>query len=219
MDTKVDCTVWPRREIFSFMSGMSNPYYAVTFRQDVTPVYYYAKRHSISFYYTMVGLCTKAINEVEAFRYVIRAGEVWRLGEDRVPSFTDLKPGGDCFYIVTMPMEGTLQEFARAARQRSTEQTVFLDMTTQTDGLIYFSCLPWLDVTGLTNERDLAQTDARDESIPRIAWGKYVPVGDRLELGISFETNHRLIDGVHIGQFGAALDRLIQELEREEDAK
>lgn len=215
MDTKIDRAAWPRNEIYTFMEGMSNPYYAVTFRQDVTAVYRYAKRRGLSFYYTLVGLCTLAVNEVEAFRYVIRSGEVYRLGRDRDPSFTDLKKGSDCFYIVTMPMEGTLPQFARAARARSEAQHRFMEPGTQTDGLIYFSCLPWLDMTGLTNERDLAQPGAREESVPRIAWGKYVPVGDRLELGIGIEVNHRLIDGVHLGQFAAALTRHITELENE----
>ena len=214
MERKVDRAAWPRNEIFTFMSSMSNPYYAVTFRQDVTEVYRYAKKHEISFYYALVYLCTKAINEVEAFRYRICGDEVWYREEDRAPSFTDLKKGSEQFHIVTMPAGPSLPEFARAARKRSAEQTCFLDSEGQTDGLIYFSCLPWLDMTGLTNERDLTRLGSQDESIPRIAWGRYVPEGGRLKLGISIEVNHRLIDGVHIGQFGAALNRLIQELNK-----
>ena len=36
MDRIIDKAAWPRREIFDFFSGISNPFYAVTFRQDVT---------------------------------------------------------------------------------------------------------------------------------------------------------------------------------------
>lgn len=46
------------------------------------------------------------------------AGEVYRL-DGRAPGFTDMKKGGDCFYIVTMPCEGTLAEFNAAAKARS----------------------------------------------------------------------------------------------------
>ena len=49
-------------------------------------------------------------------------------------------------------------------------------------------------------------------AIPHIAWGKYVPVGDRLEVGMSVEVNHRLIDGVHVGRFAETLTRLIDTL-------
>lgn len=85
-------------------------------------------------------------------------------------------------------------------------------MAGQADDLIYFSCLPWMDVTAVTNERELLAPNARDDSIPRICWGKYTLGNDRVYLGISVEVNHRLIDGVHIGRFAEALTRRIQAL-------
>lgn len=65
MEEKIALTNWDRREIFSFFSGMSNPFYVVTFRQDVTKLYHYVKQHQLSFYYTLIHLCTQAINQVE----------------------------------------------------------------------------------------------------------------------------------------------------------
>ena len=204
MEQKVDKAAWSRRELFEFFSGVSNPYYMVTFRQDVTKLYHYVKQHGLSFYYTLIYCCTRAINQVAAFRYTIRGGEVYRLDE-RMPSFTDLKKGSEQFHIVTMPCRGSAEEFSRAARVRSENQQKFIDQALETDGLIYFSCLPWVDMTALTNERELQAPDAQDDSIPRLAWGKYNIIGDRVELGISIEVNHRLIDGLHIGQFAQAL--------------
>ena len=211
MEQKIALSNWDRREIFSFFSGMSNPFYAVTFRQDVTKLYHYVKRHQLSFYYTLIHLCTQAINAVEAFHYVIRQGEVYRI-EGRSPSFTDLKSGSECFHIVTVPYMDSMTDFNRAAKRRSVEQTFFLDTRSETDQLIYFSCLPWVDLTAVTNERDLASPAAPDESIPLITWGKYRQVNGRVELGISLEVNHRLIDGVHIGKFAAVLTELIEAL-------
>lgn len=211
MERKINQDAWPRKEIFDFFSGVSNPFYMVTFRQDVTELYRYVKRHGLSFYYSLIYLCTEAINEVEAFRYGIRDGQVYELS-GRMPSFTDLKTGSRQFHIVTMPCNGTLEEFSAAAREKSRRQQVFLDHTMETDQLIYYSCLPWMDMTAMTNERDLAAPEARDESIPHIAWGKYAARGDWLELGISIEVNHRLIDGIHLGEFAQALDRRIRGL-------
>ena len=212
MERKIDVGSWSRREIYSFFSGVSNPFYAVTFRQDVTKLHAYAKRNGLSFYYSLIWLCTRAINETEAFRYTIRGGEVYRL-DGRAPSFTDLKKGGDCFYIVTMPCEGTLAEFNAAAKARSAAQTAFLEQDAETDALIYFSCLPWMDVTSVTNARNFAAQGAAEDSVPHIAWGRYVRNGERLELGISVEVNHRLIDGVHIGRFAEKLTERIEGLE------
>ena len=212
MDTKIELSEWGRREIYEFFSGASNPYYMVTFRQDVTKLRDYAKRNGLSFYYAMVWICTEAINRVEAFHYVIRGGDIYRI-DHRDPSFTDLRRGEENFYIVTLPMEKTMAEFDRAAKARSAAQKKFIDQSGETDRLLYFSCLPWLDVTAITNERDLRAPGAQDESVPHIAWGKYAARDGRWELGISIEVNHRLLDGVHLGQFGQELTRLIDELD------
>lgn len=214
MEEKVKLETWNRRELFEFFGGVSNPYYMVTFRQDVTKLYHYVKQHGLSFYYTLIYCCTRAINQVAAFRYAIRGGNVYRLDE-RMPSFTDLKKGSEQFHIVTMPCGGTAEEFSRNARIRSENQQKFIEQELETDGLIYFSCLPWVDVTAITNERELQAPDARDDSIPRLAWGKYNVIGDRVELGISVEVNHRLIDGLHIGQFAQALTEQMERLGEE----
>ena len=210
-DRLLDRAAWPRREVYDFFSRIDDPFYMVTFQTDVTAVREYTKRNNLSFYYTMVYLCTAACNAVPAFRQVIRGGQVWEL-EARSPSFTDLHPGSEVFHIVTMPCAGSLAEFCRAAAEKSAAQTAFLDQQGESDALIYFSCLPWVELTALTNERD----HDPDDSVPRIAWGRYTAQDGRLKLGLSLEVNHRLIDGVHIGQFAQALERHIAALGAEE---
>ncbi|MCQ2447851.1 MAG: CatA-like O-acetyltransferase [Oscillibacter sp.] len=197
---KIDLETWDRRDIFHFFSGMSNPFYMVTFRLDVTDLYNYVKCHDLSFYYSMCYLVTKSINQIDAFQFVTRGENVYQL-DGRNPSFTDLKKGSKAFHIVTMPFDGTIEDFSNAAKEKSTAQSAFIDESGQTDDLIYISCLPWIDITGVTNDRDLGSPNAKNDSIPRVTWGKYVEQNGRKELGISLEVNHRFIDGVHIGQF------------------
>ena len=211
MSRKIDPTTWPRKQVFDFFSGVSNPFYMVTFRLDVTKLKDYTKQRDISFYYALVYLCTKCVNKVEAFHYAIRDGEVFYL-EERNPSFTDMKKDSELFHIVTMDCEGSLDEFCREARERSMAQDCFIQAEKETDELIYFSCLPWLDMTAMTNERDLNAPTAKDVAIPTIAWGKYVETDGKFELGMSIEVNHRLIDGYHIGQFAQELEKSIDML-------
>lgn len=154
---KIDLSTWPRAELFRFFSGVSQPFYSVTFRVDVTNLHAYAKAHGISFYYALGYLVTDAVNAVENFRYTIRAGEVWLLDE-RIPSLTDRKLSSEQFHIVTLPKTGTLDEFCRAAKAKSDAQKTFLDQSGELDDLIYISCTPWFDLTGCTNERDLIRT-------------------------------------------------------------
>ena len=147
------------------------------------------------------------MQSLENFRYTIRSGEVWLLDE-RVPSFTDLKPGSQQFHIVTLPKEGDLDSFCRTTRAKSEAQQTFLDQSGELDDLIYFSCTPWFDLTGCTNERDFD----KDDNIPRITWGKYVPADGRETLGMCLEVNHRFVDGWHLGQFYQHLQQAIDAL-------
>ena len=202
----VDRATWPRRELFEFFSPMSQPFYAVTFKQDVTRLYQFAKEQRLSFYYSLVYLCTRAVNQVEAFRYALR-GEDLILFDRRNPSFTDLKPGTEQFHIVTLPMEEDIRAFCAAAKAKSAAQTTFLNQENTLD-LIYFSCLPWVELTALTNDRDFDPDDA----VPRIAWGKYAQEGGRKILHISLELNHRFVDGLHVGRFHEKLTALIEAL-------
>lgn len=206
---KIDLPSWPRKDIFSFFSVLDQPFYSVCFRVDVTQLHTYTKTHGLSFYYVMTYLVTQAVNEVENLRYTIRNDSVFLL-DKRTPSFTELKKGSKQFQIITCPCEGTLADFCRAAKERSEAQTSFLEPSSETDDLIYISCLPWFDLTCCTNER---QVDI-DDAIPRITWGKYVrQENGRETLGLSIEVNHRLVDGVHLGRFYESLQNKINELE------
>ena len=203
----IDMETWPRRGMYEYFSGVSNPFYSVTVQLNVTALAAWAKREGLSFYYALVYLCTEAVNRTEAFRYDIRDGQVVLL-DRREPSFTDLKPGAELFHIVTMAAGEDIRAFCREARRISRAQEIFLDTAAEAGPLIYFSCLPWVELTALTNERDFD----RDDTVPRIAWGRYVEQNGRLKLGLSLEVNHRFIDGLHIGQFVRALEGLIAAL-------
>lgn len=204
---KIDLDTWPRAELFRFFSAVSDPFYSVTFRVDVTNLHAYTKAHGISFYYALCSLVTDAVNAVENLRYTVRDGEIWLL-DARIPSFTDLRPGSSQFHIVTLPKTGTLDNFCRAAKAKSEAQQTFLDQSGELDDLLYLSCTPWFDLTSCTNERDFD----KDDNIPRITWGKYVPQNGRETLGMSVEVNHRFVDGVHLGQFYQQLQAAIDGL-------
>ncbi len=88
----IDLATWERREVFETFSAGSWPFVSVTVPVDVTAVRAFARAKGLSFYMTMVWLCTKALNAVPEFRVRVRGSEIVRL--DRAdPSFTDLAPG------------------------------------------------------------------------------------------------------------------------------
>ncbi len=200
---------WERRELYGFFADMSNPFYSVTFNLDVTELYEYVKTRGLSFYYALTYLVTRAVNSVRALRFTMRDGTPVLLDE-RIPSFTDLKKDAETFHIVTMPCDGSIEDFCALAKKRSAEQTSFIDKSSESDELIFISCLPWIELTAMTNERNFV----KDDAIPRIAWGKYHEENGRKILGMSIELNHAFADGKHIGDFAAALRNLIRELSK-----
>lgn len=210
MKVKIDMNKYERAEAFYFFDKISFPFYSVSFNEDVTKLYDYVKKNNLSFYYSLIYLCTKAINSVEDFLLTTNGTEIYKL-DKRIPSFTDLKSGSKSFHIVTMPISKTMEDFTIDAKNKSQSQNAFLDQNTETDDLIYFSCLPWLETTSVTNERDLTG-NYKDDCIPRVCWGKYKEENGKKTLNFSVEVNHRLIDGFHIGKFHEVLTSLINEL-------
>lgn len=203
----LDKETWPRKEIYEFFSRIDYPFYAVTLPLDVTNVRAFARGQGLSFYHLLVWACTKALNRLPAFRLRIRGEELVLLdGAD--PSFTSMRPGEEVFQIITLPWEADPRTFCAHAGEKAARQTALLDQAEETDGLIYFSCTPWFDFTALTNEHNFD----KDDSVPRLAWGKYYEEAGRLWVHLSVEVNHRLIDGVHLGQLKQALDEEIAAL-------
>ena len=209
---KIEKSTWDRREIYDFFSGVSNPFYMVSFAVDVTELKAFTKRHDCSFYYSLIYLCCEALKGADNFLYVCRDGDIYLLDE-REPSFADRKPDSELFHIVSLPAHGDILAFCRAAKEASRAQQCFIDMSREGDHLAYFSCLPTLRMTALTNEFDSLSPGFAEDSIPRIAWGKYTENQGRLELTMSMEVNHRFVDGIHIEKFAARLDALIAELQ------
>ena len=208
MTTVIDKAAWPRSAHYDFFSGMSDPFYALTFPVDITPLRAWCRARGLSFYMAMVYGVTKAMERVDAFLYKDRNGVIVK--HDRlIPSFTDLRPGSDLFYIVTVEAGEDPEEFCRRAKARSAEQTGFIPSGGWAeDELVYFTCLPWFPLTALKNEKDVNPSD----SVPRAAWGRWEEEGSRTRLLLSLELNHRLLDGVHVGKFFDALNEWMKQL-------
>lgn len=209
--TVTDKASWPRREIYDFFSRIADPFYMVSFDLDITGLCGFAKARGLSLYHCMIKLATDAVNSIEAFRYAALGDDIVLL-EKRRPSFTQLDRGSELFKIITMPCEGGFKEFCAEAGRKTESQTAFIDAAAEGCDLIYISCLPWLDMTALTNEHDVGTEEAKLDSVPRIAWGKIKDEGGRKRVNVSVEVNHRFIDGVHIGMLAEKLEKASEAL-------
>jgi chloramphenicol O-acetyltransferase type A len=205
----IDQATWARKEHFDFFSqGQGLPLYDITTQLDVTHFYRYCKQEQLSFYYGLIAATTQIMNSIDNFRYKIRGQDVFLL-DHLIPSFTDLKKDSELFQIVTLEYTGTLKEFSDTAKKVSASQQDYFPSTEyERDELLQFSCLPWFSFTNLGNELSMD----RDDSIPKVTWGKFEQLGERLLLPYSIQVNHRLVDGFHLGLFIQQLQHYLDTL-------
>jgi chloramphenicol O-acetyltransferase type A len=73
------------------------------------------------------------------------------------------------------------------------------------DDAIHFTVLPWISFTSFSHARNFG----REDSVPKIAFGKFTEQNGRVLLPFSVEVHHALMDGLHVGRYLARLQELL----------
>jgi chloramphenicol O-acetyltransferase type A len=195
----IDLETWNRKEHFAFFYRMDYPQYNICANIDITRFLSLVKENGWPFYYAMTYAVTEVANQCKNLRYRIRKGQV--ILHDRVhPSFTDMAgKEDDLFKVVTVEMEDTLPAFVKKAATISANQKTYFDLApfAGRDDFLYITCIPWISFTSMSHTIGLN----RDDSVPRISWGKYFREGEKVLLPFSVQVHHALADGSHVGQY------------------
>ena len=196
----IDIDNWKRKEHFNFFYRMDYPQYNLCMNIDITNFLRFTREHNLSFYYAMIYAVMDVANQSENFRYRIRDGKVV-LHNRLHPSFTDnsIEPGDDLFRFVTVDMCDNLFDFVAQTKAISKHQTEYLpmDKVIGRDDFIFITCVPWISFTHLSH----TITINRNDSVPKISWGKYFTEGDKVLLPFSVQVHHALADGYHVGKY------------------
>lgn len=204
----INFDTWERKEHYKFFENVDKPQFNICFNLDITRFLSFVQNKNLSFYYSMIYASTYVMNEIEDFRYKIRDGKII-LHDSLMPSFTDMGHKENLFKIVSMPLEDNIIDFSNKAKDFSINQKeYFPKIKEDQDKLIYFSCIPWISFTSITNELVMNKED----SIPRISFGKYFNQNDKILLPYSIQVNHMLLDGVHVGEYVEMLQKFIDQI-------
>lgn len=205
----IDLNTWERSTHYQFFRRMDYPHYNICANIDITHFLQAIQEKGLPFYYAMIFAAARAVNEVEALRYRIRGDQV--ILHDAIhPSFTDMSEDTDLFKMVTVDMEDSMDAFTLKAQDKSNRQKDYFvakDLEGR-DDLIYITCIPWVSFTSLSHTISFN----RDDSIPRIAWGKHFSDGDKILLPFSVQAHHSFVDGIHIGRYIDYLQHYIDQL-------
>lgn len=206
----LDVATWARRDLFEFFRGYTNPHFNICAQLDITRLLETLRaRPGVSTSLTYLYFALQAANEVEPFRYRLREDKV--LIHDVIHGGTIVLLPNESFNFAYFDYDQDFEKFITAA-QRATQEA-------QQDGAafepnpgddrIHFSILPWMSFTSFAHARNLGDMD----SVPKIAFGKFMKENERTLLPISVEVHHALMDGLHVGRF---LNRLQELLEKPE---
>ena len=193
---KIDLETWERRAAFHFFKNFTEPYHGVCLRIDCTATYRYAKKHQLSVFLSLVHRSLIAAHQVENFKTRLVDGAVWRYEQINAGSAVGRANGtiGMGHYL----FRARIDEFVR-------EAAIELDRVRQRDdierypdaNLIRYSVLPWCDFTSISHARDFS----REDSAPRITFGKITDAEGRCTMPVSIHAHHGLVDGLHVAQF------------------
>jgi len=203
MPKYLDLETWPRRDLFEFFRGYQNPYFNICTQLDITRLMRVLRDRpgvSVSLAYHYFAL--RIANEIEPFHYRLE-------GEDRVAIHEVINGGttvllpNETFTYAYFDYHESFDQFiteageaiAKVRAEGSLKPTMRYD-------LIYFTALPWVSFTSFAH----ARTPGRGESIPRIAFGKFLRDADLIRLPVSVEVHHALMDGLHVGRFFMSLE-------------
>ena len=215
MTQYLDLESWPRRQVFEFYRNFDKPYFNVCVRLDVTELLARLRKAtppgskpnvSLAYHY----FALRVANEIEPFRYRLREGKV--VVHPIIHAGTTVLAPNGSFVLAYFDYHESFAQFvaeASHAVDEAREAAVFLPRR-EHDARIYCTTLPWLAFTSFSHARNWN----REDSVPRLAFGKFIRENERTLLPFSVEVHHALVDGSDVGRY---VTRLEEALAKPED--
>lgn len=195
---------WPRREQYTLFKTFGSPYFSITADVDIT-AYRNALPKGGRFTVGLVYALATAANAVPEFRQRIRGDDVIEF--DTVHPSIIVLSEDEAFRFCAFPYASSYLEFAKDAPERIDRARVassMFDFKDQ-DDFLFLTGLPWISFTGVMH----AAPTHKPDSVPRIAWGKYRQVGERIMLPLNVQVHHALVDGIHVGRFYSKVEQIL----------
>jgi chloramphenicol O-acetyltransferase type A len=208
MPKQLDVKKWIRRDVFEFFLAFDKPYFNICTQLDITELLAALRDQrgsSVSMAYHYFAL--RAANEIEPFRYRLKNGEV--LVYDVIHGGTTVLLPSGIFTLAYFEYDANFEKFMAGAEAaiKEAQSGDGSFRPNPRDDMIHFTTLPWVSFTSFSHARNWG----REDSVPKIAFGKFTKVNDRTLLPFSVEVHHALMDGLHVGRYVARLEEALRE--------
>jgi len=207
MPEYLDVGNWARREVFEFFRTFDKPYFNICARVDVTKLLEVLRLRpnigvSLAYHY----FALRVANDIEPFRYRLRDGKV--LVHDVIHGATTVLLPNESFTFAYFDYDENFESFLSGATRAVNEArsgAVGFKPRENDDDMIHFTILPWISFTSFSHARNWS----REDSVPKISFGKFVDENGRTFLPISVEVHHALMDGLHVGRYLSRLEEIM----------
>ncbi|HEY6122533.1 MAG TPA: CatA-like O-acetyltransferase [Pyrinomonadaceae bacterium] len=208
----LDMSTWPRRDLFEFYRTFDKPYFNICTNVNVTNLFA-ARRHSTDFSIALAFhyFALRIANDIEPFRYRLRGDQV--LVHDVINGGTTLLLPNETFTLIYFDYLTDFWEFITSTSQIAADTRAgdgAFRPRHEDDARIHFTTLPWISFTSFSHARNWG----RQDSVPKIAFGKFFEEDGRMLLPLSVEVHHSLVDGLHVGRFVTRLEEAFSNAER-----
>ena len=203
---ELDIESWNRKEHFAFFNQFEDPYFSVTVDLDVTNAFAYSKKNNRSFFVVYLYACMKAINTIENFKYRIHDDKV--IVHDVIHASPTISRDDNTFGCSFIYFTDDFDQFDKnyqTEKKRVQGTTDLFPPEEGTDACIYCSAMPWFSFSGHKEP----VFGVKKESVPKLAFGKYVEKDERLSMPVAIAVNHALVDGYHVGLFVEAYQKAL----------
>jgi chloramphenicol O-acetyltransferase type A len=206
---EIDVESWARREHFETFRSFHYPHFTMCAEVDVTGLLAAVEQSGVSVTAAIVYVLTRSANDTPEFRQRIRGDTV--VEHTRVHPSTTILIDDDLFSFCTLDYDGDFAAFAAHVQERiaHVKESPTLAEVPGRDDLLYMTAIPWVSFTSFSHPIPSLPAD----SVPRLAWGKFHQNGDQVQMPLSVQGHHALIDGLHIARYYAAVNAYLQDPE------
>ena len=195
----LDLDAWPRRDAFDYFRGFDKPYFNVCTRLDAARLKQGVADAGVgSLTLACYFIALRLANLHEPFRWRIEGqrvrvhaavgGSTTVLREDESFGFADFDD---------QPDFAAFAASAAAAIAVSRAGRAPFEPKPDAQACIHFTSLPWLHFTSFSHARNWG----REDSIPKLAFGRIDSDGAHAWMPMSIEVHHALMDGLHVGRY------------------
>ena len=205
----LDLSTWPRREAFEYFRDFDKPYFNVCTRLDAAPLKAAVAARGVgSFSLACHFMALRLANEQAPMRYRLEGGRV-RV-HDSVQGGATVLRDDESFGFAYLEHHTDWATFAAQGAQAlaaARNRQVGFEPRVEHTAVIHFTTLPWVAFTSFSHARNWG----REDSVPKLSFGRIEPDGARLWLPFSVEVHHALMDGLHVGRYIEGLQAMLLE--------